>query len=309
MKTTKLKKYIYDKYISNTEIWNIGFVNLDIQNILEADTLNTIWMKHSYNDRWFADPFILSTTPEQIILLVEEYYLPLKKGRISRLIIDRKKYRLLSCDVVLELASHLSFPAIFRIGQEIYIYPENSNIGKLLLYKYFEESNKAEMVSELINEPLTDAIITTFFNKFYVLSTKKPIQNKNILNIYSSNKIDGVYSMDHTFVFEDNCARNGGELFYINDKHIRPAQDCNGKYGKGLVLQEVLFKDNKFSFKELKRFYPTSRKWNTGMHTMNVYNGIIAIDGRRYYAPRIRYMLLKLRKVISILRSGISDKR
>lgn len=300
---TKLK-YIYDKY-TNDEIWNIGFVSLDIKKIIEVDSLNINWMKHSYNDRWFADPFILSTTPDRIILLVEEYYLPLKKGRISRLIVDRHRYQLLSCDVVLELASHLSFPAILRIGQEIYIYPENSKIGKLVLYKYIEESNKAEMVSELINEPLTDAIITTSFNKYYIFSTKKPTPNKNTLNIYSSNKIDGVYLMDHTFVFEDNCARNAGDLFYINGKYIRPAQDCNGKYGKGLVLQEVLFRDNRFFFKELKRFYPKNQKWNAGMHTLNIYNGIIVVDRRRCYAPIIRFILLKIKKIISIIRSNI----
>jgi len=290
MKSGMLKT-IYDKY-TTTHDWNIGFVNLEIQNILEKDNLDIKWLKHPYADRWFADPFILRITSREIILLAEEYYRPGKKGRISRLIVDKNKFALIECEVVLELTSHLSFPAIFRDGNDVYIYPENSSIGKLLLYRYFEETNNIEMVSELNGEPLTDAIITTTFGKPYIFSTRLPNQNKNILNIYSSDKWKGVYVLDHTVNFNDNCARCAGDLFEINNTLIRPAQDCNDEYGKGIVLQEVIFNGNRFIFKEIKRFYSTSRKWNLGMHTLNVYGGIIVTDGKKYHTPIVRHILI-----------------
>ncbi|GHV59879.1 hypothetical protein AGMMS49579_27320 [Spirochaetia bacterium] len=146
------KKRLSSKYSAfygkcTKEKWNIGFVNLDINDILLHETLNVQWMKHTYKDRWFADPFILRITGNDIVLLAEEYCEPIKKGRIVKLIVDKKNYSLKDNDVVLELESHLSFPAIFRKNDDIFIYPESSASGELNLYKYTESENKIEPIS------------------------------------------------------------------------------------------------------------------------------------------------------------------
>ena len=102
--------------------WNIGFLNID-KDFVNKSTWDIRWMKHNYKDRWFADPFILKVTNDEIIVLVEEFYDPIHRGRISKLTIDKQTYELKKIDVILELNSHLSFPAIFRKDDKIYIYP------------------------------------------------------------------------------------------------------------------------------------------------------------------------------------------
>jgi hypothetical protein len=291
----KYIKYLFNKYTSVR--WNIGFVSFNTKTILQNDKLNISWMKHNYKDRWFADPFILRITDTDIILLVEEFYEPVQKGRIAKLVIDKNSFELKENKVVLDLDSHLSFPAILKKGNNVYFYPENSVIGKLILYKYNEEDNTVEPISVLSNEPLTDAVITTAFSKPYMLSTQKPYPNKNILNIYVSREWDGLYELDHTVYFKDNSARNAGEPFQINNKWIRPAQDCNGIYGKGIVLQELVFKDDKFSFNEIKRFYPNTEKWSAGMHTFNVHESIAVVDAKKYkrvFIAKILMFIIKL---------------
>ena len=300
MKKNFLKK-INDKYMS--EIWNIGFVYLNKEKILESDNFDVKWLKHNYKDRWFADPFILKIDSQEIVLLAEDYLIASEKGRISKLTIDRNNVKLLSCEVILELESHLSFPAIFRYKNDTYIYPENSSKNNLIIYKYSEKENKIEKSSILVNEPLTDAIITKQNDKYYIFSTKKPFQNKNILNIYSSSNWNGPYSFDHNFIFNDNCARNAGDLFYINEKVYRPAQDCNTGYGKGIVLQEVIFNKNRFTFEELKRYYPSSHKWNLGLHTFNIYDNFIVTDGKKYYTPFLRKLFIRLKNLSFIKKS------
>jgi hypothetical protein len=277
--------------------WNIGFIEFYADTVLQQDNLKIKWLKHSFRDRWFADPFILRITEQEIILLVEEFYYPIKRGRIAKLVIDKTNLKLKSNQVVLELESHLSFPAIFREGDNVYIYPENSVAGKLILYKYYEHDNTVEPVSILSNEPLTDAIISMIFGKPYLFSTKLPHQNKNSLDIYSSFQWNNTYSFDSTVYFKDNTARNAGNLFQMGNKWIRPAQDCNNGYGKGIVLQEMILENDKFSFKELKRFYPRSWRYNLGMHTLNIDKNIGIVDGRGYRRPLIAHLLYFLKNI------------
>jgi hypothetical protein len=261
--------------------WNIGFVGLSQ---LNKDKLDVRWMKHRYTDRWFADPFILKIAGGEIELLVEEKYEPIQRGRIARLVVDQATCQLKSNDVILETPTHLSFPAIFRCEGEIYIYPENSDKGKgtLKLYKYNEREKKVEEIAVLCKEPLTDAIITTRFDAHYLFSTKLPHPNNNVLYIYRSEAWYGPYEPYDTFVFKDNTARGAGDLFQMDGKWIRPAQDCNGVYGKGIVLQEIEYEHGKFNFIERKRFYPNSWKYRSGLHTLNIQGSIVAMDGRGF---------------------------
>ncbi len=51
--TSKIKDYVL------LQKYNIGFIDGDLQSVIEGDAIKVNWMKHHYNDRWFADPFIL----------------------------------------------------------------------------------------------------------------------------------------------------------------------------------------------------------------------------------------------------------
>ena len=42
-------------YIKATK-YNIGFVDGSLESVLKGDPIKVYWMKHSYKDRWFADP-------------------------------------------------------------------------------------------------------------------------------------------------------------------------------------------------------------------------------------------------------------
>lgn len=283
--------------------WNIGFV-IDSSDLLSKQTLNVRWLKHSYKKGWFADPFILRITDDEIILLVEEFYDPIDRGRISKLIIDKQTLSLKIVKPILELNSHLSFPVIYREGDSIYIYPENSISETLVLYKYDESDDSISYVKVLSEEPLTDAVLVFDYDKPIILSTKIPTQNSNELNIYesvSSNIEEWNFHKVQTVVFNDNTARNAGLPFKNNGKIIRPAQDCNNAYGRGLVLQEMQKKEGVFSFVELKRFYPISKKWNKGMHTMNMYEDLIVVDGCRYRYPLIATFLLMINRFYKAL--------
>lgn len=234
-------------------------------------------------DRWFADPFILDVTDTVIIVLVEEFSYRIDRGRLAKLIIDKETFQLKSMKIVLDLDTHLSFPAILRDGTDIYIYPENSASGSSMLYKYNSEDDSVSVIKQLSNQPITDAIITEIDGNSYIFATEIPTQNGNKLSIYSTLDNRESYKLIQNIILSDNTARSAGDIFVDNGKIVRPAQNCNGGYGVGLVFQEII-KDSKgdFVLKELFRRKPI--KNYIGMHTYNQYKGCYIVDlhARRY---------------------------
>ena len=66
-------------YIKDTK-YNIGFIDGDLKDIIEGKLpIEVNWLNHPYRDRWFADPFILDVTDNEIWVLVEEWYDPIQR--------------------------------------------------------------------------------------------------------------------------------------------------------------------------------------------------------------------------------------
>lgn len=261
--------------------WDIGIASMEEGHRYD----NEKWDFHivkAPKERWFADPFILDVTDEEIIILAEEYEHKLAKGRLARLIVDKKSYKLKSYKIVLELPTHLSFPIYFRNDGKIYVYPENSESGKCTLYLYDCKSDSFTPVRVLSDEPLTDAVIFDNTEDSYILATKIPNQNSNALQVYKLQEPSGGYGLIQQVIFSDNTARGAGKVFIDQNRIIRPAQNCNGGYGVGLVFQEIIKDGDGISISELFRKDPP--QGYEGMHTYNSCKGYAVIDlhKRRY---------------------------
>ena len=114
--------------------WAIGFVATGLDGIMNDNPIHVEWLRMP-KDAWFADPFILEVSDDEIQVLVEEKRIGSNKGVITLLKIDRQSMELKSKKVVLEKEYHLSFPCILRKDGKIYIYPESACSGKLDIYE------------------------------------------------------------------------------------------------------------------------------------------------------------------------------
>lgn len=256
-------------------IYNIGFVQNTLDDVLQThNPLNVEYMKHNYTDRWFADPFILDVDDDYIYLLVEEFPFDTNIGKISKLTVKKSDYTLEKIDSVLELDTHLSFPAILRRNEKVYIYPENSVSGVLNLYEYNPDNNICQYTKTLCNQPLTDAIITNIMGGELIMSTVDssiPI-NKKTLRCYDGDNIIQEFNM-MTCV-----ARNAGDWFEYNGQWYRPAQDNNISYGAVVILQKVFKVNDTLEFSNIRRLISTHPILNKGCHTFNHYKNVIVID-------------------------------
>lgn len=282
------------KYIKETR-YNIGFIDGDLQSVMEGEPIKVNWMKHHYKDRWFADPFILDITDNEIFVLVEEWYDPLQRGRISKLTIDKQTFELVNLKVMIETDFHLSFPAIDRKPDGIYIHPESCAINKLESYKYDSETdcfNKVGVLSEL---PLTDSVCNNYFGQNLMFSTKLPDANGKELGIYYWDSEKERYALKEYYHFKENISRMAGNFFEYNGNIYRPGQVCIKSYGDAVSIQKVSYNNKKWDFKEIRRINSPHPYLDLGFHTFNVFKKIIVVDAIGYRRAKICRVLRDLK--------------
>ncbi len=267
-------------------LWNLGFIEEGLKDTLTNKIPRIHWVKKHINDRWFADPFILDVTDSEIIILAEEYSYNVCRGRIARVVIDRKTYEEKCFEIILELSTHLSFPFIIRQNGKVYLLPENSASGYSTIYEYEDATRKLTPLHHLAEEPFADATIFEMEGRSYLFTTMLPDTNSTSVKIYSFDKenlkvVDRIAAVEFPIV----CGRNAGEVFEVDGQLYRPAQDCSLRYGHGVILQKLTMVDGKWIFVDVNSFYPRTYKYNQGIHTFNSYKGLIVIDARGYRNP------------------------
>lgn len=284
----KINKYIYEMH------WLLGFIEQPLSDLVEGKPYEIRYVKGTPKDRWFADPFILDYNEATIQVLVEEYAYNVRRGRIAHLTIDRHTYQLLSYKILLDLPTHLSFPFVERVDGHIYIMPENSASGGWHKYEYVSTSGHLKKVETIVKEPLTDAIRVRMFDEPVVFATRLPSPNGNVLSVYTA---DG--NLESEITFDSNIARNAGDWFVVGDKVYRPAQDCNGAYGKAVIIQEVdCGHDGKYHFHDVRRIISTHKRFTTGCHTLNHFKDLIVVDVHGYRRPFLAETRNRIRKLL-----------
>ena len=270
--------------------WELAYFDYDKQILTQGlDFCEIHIIKNPYKNKWFADPFILRDTKYELTLLVEEFDYEVNRGRIAQIVIDKLKDTIVSCDIILDLPTHLSFPAIYRIDDKVIVHPENSASGSSFMYEYDETSKKLINPVKVLDEPVTDAIIIKEADIFKMYATRLPEPNGCNLRTYVSKDFLGPYTMSYVDEFPHCCARMAGQ-FIINDgKNIRPAQDCDGAYGKAVVFYE--------GHTKLGEIRPTTYKY-AGVHTFNKLKNTCIIDIKRFDYPlfiRFKNFIKKLK--------------
>ena len=286
-------------YIKATK-YNIGFVDGSLESIIQGEPIKVNWLKHSYKDRWFADPFILDVTENEIIVLVEEWYDPINRGRISKLIIDKYSYKLKELKVMIDEGFHMSFPAITRKSDGIYIQPECGLTRGLIEYKYDVKNDKFDKVRMISDLPLADSVRNDFFGKDLMFSTKLPDANGKELGIYSWDETSQQYTLMDYYHFDENISRMAGIFFENQGRYYRPAQVCVKSYGDAVSIQEVTFKDGVWNFNEIRKIYSPNPDLDLGFHTFNVYKDWIVVDAIGYRKARLCRMLKGIKRFLTI---------
>ena len=283
--------------------YNVGFISTEDITLPQKERFKKInWIKlGAYKDGWFADPFILNVSDEKIELLAEEWIYKDNKGRISKLVIDKHTYKLLSIVVVLELETHLSFPLIYEENGIIYVCPENYQSGCVNIYTYDRNTAKLVNPTTIINKPLIDTQLFKLNGKYYALGVERKtgaMEDTRILKIYESDSLCGQYKEIQTIENTKNIERGAGNIFLWKDRIIRPVQNCEGGYGLSTILYELIYKNKEFNETELYRIEPNRSSFmGLCLHTFNIKENLCVIDGQEYIYYRLARTLKKITSI------------
>ncbi len=279
--------------------WNIGFTETPLEDILAGKPIQYRWMKHNYENRWFADPFLLDVTNDAYIVLAEDFEDNRGYAVISKLVVDKQTLELKDVKQLLDRGTHLSFPVIMREGDDVFVYPENSESGEENLYRYDQQHEQLVKVETLMQAPLTDAVMIEYGGEQLMFATTLPNPNGNMVNMFI--KRNGVFELKDTILVQGRTARMGGDFFWVNGALYRPAQDNNECYGGALIIQKVMVKDGKWSFEDVRRLTSPHPKYTTGLHTFNMCKGTVVVDIHGY--RRHAWLSHLLTKLINLFRT------
>lgn len=285
-------------------VWNIGFVKCEPGELLEGKKKidRVRWLKHSYKDRFFADPFILSATEGRIEVLVEEYLYKLSKGRIVLLIIDAYNMKIIEHKVVLELDTHLSYPILLRWKEKLFIYPENGAGKRLSLYEfhlkdysttYYGDILSPEEICDVyhINWP-ADATLTEYAGKYWLFLTPDITNDKLMIfqSVYPDKDFRFLKDLKFNTSIEDS--RQAGNFIEYNGNLYRPVQNCKNGYGGSIKIQRIdVLSEREIKEHTLVEIFPCSSQYCRGIHTINFYNDLCVVDGRGYRNRLAKYVM------------------
>jgi hypothetical protein len=281
--------------------WNIGFAKGNIEEVFKRkkNNLTFKWFEIDNPGRSIADPFIFKTNDGNINVLYEIFSMvnPEKYGKIELSILDADFVPIFNKEI-LDTKKHVSYPFIFTENDKTYIIPESRQSGKLYCYEYDFENRV--LINERIiidNLPLLDSTIFKHNNRYWLFATlgdRKFDHSK--LYIYFADTLFGPYQAhpNNPVKYGLNGTRPAGNIIKVGEEIYRPAQNCKQHYGESITINRIT-KLSENEFTEEPYFEMTAEKncaFNSGLHTINVLDDIIVVDGiRMVFMPVTKFKL------------------
>lgn len=265
------------------EAWTVGFVRMDFQTLLAGAPLSDVaLLPRRELGHYLADPFVLSTTPE-LILLAEDYS-DFGAGRIMEVTVrDPFGTPELGVKVCLESRHHLSYPFVFREDGITYCLPECHQSNGSLLYRYDE--GKLTPVADLVpGARVTDGTIL-FHEGLYWLFCGLEDDNDHVnLHLFFADTLRGNWSAHplNPVKTDVRSSRSAGPVIVHNGALFRPAQDCSKSYGYGVSINRIdCLSVTRFEETVVATVRPEMiSSACKGLHTLSFADDLMVIDAR-----------------------------
>jgi len=242
-------------------------------------------------DRFWADPFVVSADDKHYVF-VEEFMYKKNKGHISVLELGRQGEIIKSLPVI-EHPYHMSYPHVFQFDGSYYMIPETCENRTIDLYRSTEFPFKWTFERHLMeNIEAMDSTLFHYCGKWWLFTLVEKISfasdNSPELYVYYSDDFMSDNWISHPLnpvVSDVRTARPAGNIFTIDGEIYRPSQDCSGRYGQALNINQILvLTETDYLEKEVLKVNPDWEKELKGIHTLNFSDSFSIADA--YYLRR-----------------------
>jgi len=274
------------------EHWSVGLLWSSKWEIPNGVALHQFAILPDDRRRCYADPFVF-TNEGQKWLFVEELDYKTGKGVIScTQVINGEKTA--SPRPVLVRPYHLSYPFIFRHGDQIYMLPETGSNRTVELYRSRSFPFDWVLCRVLMKDiELYDSTLLWHKDKWWIFGAVaiNGGSSQDELAIFFSEHLEGPWRPHRMNPVKSDCrsARPAGKIIMCGDRLLRPAQDCEDGYGAALVWLEIEeLTTERFREREVARWPGSAVFEADGLHTFNWDQGLGVIDIRRKLWKRAR---------------------
>lgn len=282
---TLLKKVLSPK----TKRWSVAYS-------YHNDFSASLWRYKEITNpkgRFLADPFVFEYGGDNYIF-VEDFLYKDNKGRISVIKINEDRYEIIG--VVLEEDFHLSFPCVFRDGNEIYMIPESSKNSDIRLYRCEKFPNKWVLDQVLMsNISAADTMMIKQEETWFMLTNKCSAgigDHQAEMHIFYSDELRSnswqPISSGNPVIFDSQKGRNGGIIQY--KEKIYRVNQVHGQahYGKSFNINEIIkITKDEYIEKRITNVEPNFKKSIVSTHHFSANESIAAVDFARYQRRRL----------------------
>lgn len=234
-------------------------------------------------NRFYADPFMCCERGINVCF-VEDYDYKTSKGKISAIKLTKEGYS--EIGTALEETFHMSYPFLFKNGNDLYMCPETHEIGDIRLYKCIDFPLKWELHKVLMqNVSASDSNIFFYKEKWWMLSN---IDSSGIgdhcseLHLFYANDFDSNNWEPHPsnpIIFSPLKARNGG--FLIKDNYLYRVFQVQGfdNYGESMGVAKITdLSENNYKEEIVFNILPKFFEGISGTHTFSCDSNVVVID-------------------------------
>jgi len=249
---------------------------------------NIKWIGPESIDHFYADPFLLGSDDGYNNILFEDFSIEENYGNISLLTVDND-FNTIKKKVLLDTHSHLSFPFIYSEMNRIFVFPESVRAGSVSCYEYDRENKSLFYLQKVLELPLYDSVILKYNNRYWLFGTlfEKRLDYK--LNIFYSDNLLGPYIPHKGNPVKSglNGTRAAGNFFEVDRVIYRPVQNCEREYGESITINKLIKLDESSFIEEPSMeisIDDANLKYQNihTIHTINILNDLIVIDGMRW---------------------------
>ncbi|MEN0072804.1 MAG: hypothetical protein AAGC69_00375 [Paracraurococcus sp.] len=236
-------------------------------------------------DRFYADPVIFAHEGVTAIFF-EDYDYTTHRGRISHVVLDAEG-RASAPVETLTLPYHLSYPFVFRVGEDVLMIPESSENRTIQLWEAERFPDRWRLRSVLM-EDIEAADTTLHFDHgtglwwMFAAVTEYGSCSHDTLSLFSSERLEGPWlpHPGNPVKLDPGTARPAGPLVEWEGRLFRPAQDCTASYGAGLVWCEIQ-ELSRERYRETVVARHAAPRGYTGIHTYGRGGGFEVADFKR----------------------------